>query len=342
MTLLEFFFLISWSIILILSIDISRKQKFNALHFIVFLWIWIWLLTFSFFPNVLNSIWNIFWVARWADVLVYTSIIFLLYFVLLLLNKHIENKENITELVRSIWIENSNHKIIKWNEVFLIRVYNEAEVIKWVLDEIVDSWYDNILVINDWSTDDSRLLLESYWNEIVLINHLKNRWWWAALKTWLEYLKKYWKTNLIITFDADWQHSLKNLELFFDEFKNNKNLDIVLWSRFIKHTNTNVPFIRKQILFLWKLFTFFMSKIYLTDSHNWYRVFKSSILNKIDVSMDWMEYASELIESIWKNKLNFKEVPVDIKYTEYSLNKWQSNWNAINIAIRFIWKKFFK
>jgi len=34
-----------------------------------------------------------------------------------------------------------------------------------------------------------------------------------------------------------------------------------------------------------------------------------------------MEYASELIESIYKNKLSFKEVPVDIKYTEYSLAK---------------------
>jgi hypothetical protein len=34
-----------------------------------------------------------------------------------------------------------------------------------------------------------------------------------------------------------------------------------------------------------------------------------------------MEYASELIESIYKNKLNYREVPVDIKYTEYSLSK---------------------
>jgi hypothetical protein len=38
-----------------------------------------------------------------------------------------------------------------------------------------------------------------------------------------------------------------------------------------------------------------------------------------------MEYASELIESIYKNKLKYKEVPVDIKYSEYSLSKGQSN-----------------
>jgi hypothetical protein len=37
--------------------------------------------------------------------------------------------------------------------------------------------------------------------------------------------------------------------------------------------------------------------------------------------MDGMEYASELIENIYKNKLKFREVPVNINYSEYSLKK---------------------
>jgi hypothetical protein len=40
--------------------------------------------------------------------------------------------------------------------------------------------------------------------------------------------------------------------------------------------------------------------------------------------------------------LRYKEVPVNIKYTDYSLEKWQKNSNAIKIAIRFIWSKFFR
>jgi hypothetical protein len=35
-------------------------------------------------------------------------------------------------------------------------------------------------------------------------------------------------------------------------------------------------------------------------------------------------------------------VPVHIIYTEYSMAKWQSSWNAISIALRIIWTKFFK
>ena len=342
MNLLQFFFIISGIIILILAIDISKKQKFNALHFLVFLGVGWWLLAFTFFPNILSSIWNIFWIARGADVLVYTSIIFLFYFVLLLLNKHIENKDSLTAFIRELAIENSIKKEIFWKEVFIIRVYNEETVLKWVISEVIEKKYENILVINDWSTDDSKRILEWFWEKIILLNHLKNRWAWAALKTAFKYLKRYWNTEFIITFDSDWQHDLSDLSWFFKEFKKHNKLDIVLGSRFIKKTNSNVPTSRKIILFLWKIFTYFLSRIYLTDSHNWYRVFKSKVLNKINISMDWMEYASEIIESINKNKLKFKEVPVNIKYTDYTLSKWQSNSNALNIAIRFIWSKFFR
>jgi len=64
-----------------------------------------------------------------------------------------------------------------------------------------------------------------------------------------------------------------------------------------------------------------MSHISLSDSHNGYRVFRTTILDKINISMDGMEYASEIIESINRNKLGYQEVPVNIKYTDYTLSK---------------------
>ncbi len=104
MNLLEVFFIISWLIIFFLALDVAKKQKFNALHFVVFIWVWSGLLVFTFSPTVLNLIWRIFWMQRWADVLVYWSIVFLVYFVLLLLKKVEANKEDITKLVREVSI----------------------------------------------------------------------------------------------------------------------------------------------------------------------------------------------------------------------------------------------
>jgi len=342
MTLLQFFFIIAWVIILILAIDISKKQKFNALHFLVFLGVWWGLLVFTFFPEILNKIWGVFWVARWADVLVYISIIFLLYFVLLLLSKHVENKESITELIREIAIENSSKKSIKWKEVFVIPVYNEWPIIKKTIEKILEKWYKNILVINDWSKDNSRQILEDFWDKIILLNHLKNRWQWAALETGFEYLRRYWKMDYVICYDADGQHSLKDLKKFYKILDENKNIDIVFGSRFIEKTNSNIPFSRRIILKLAILFTFFLSQIKLTDTHNWYRVFRRKILNDIKITIDWMGHASEIIDIVAAKKIKFAEVPVDIKYTDYSLSKGQSNGNAIKIALRFIWSKFFR
>lgn len=342
MNLLQFFFITSWIIILILAIDIAKRQKFNAIHFLVFIWVWIWLLVFTFFPNVLNFIWSIFGLQRWADVLVYSSIIFLLYFNILLLTKVESNKSDITMLLRELSIINSPKKIIEWELVFLVRVFNEEPVLKNTIENILNNWYKNILVINDWSTDNSIKILNDFWDKIILINHIKNRWAWAALETGFEYLRRYSKTKYVCTFDSDWQHDIKDINLFIDMFNKNKDLKVIFWSRFITKTNTNISLIRKIVLKLWIIFTFFISNIKLTDAHNWYRVFKTDVLKDLKLTIDDMSYASEIIDLVSLKKINFWEVPVNIIYTEYSKSKWQSSFNAINIALTMILKKIIK
>lgn len=342
MTLLQVFFVISWIIIFIISLDIANKKKFNAIHFLIFLFVWIFLLVFSIFPSILDFVWNIFWLQRWADLLVYSSIIFLLYFVLLLLKKTEDNRDTLTRFVRFVAIENSTKKEITWKIVFLVRAYNEAKVLKSTLNNILNHWYDKILIVNDWSTDGSKEILESFGDKIFLLNHLENRWGWAALETGFEYIRRYWKTDYVCTFDADWQHRIEDLPKFLDILDKNQDVDFVIWSRFITKTNTNVWLIRKIILKLGIVFTFVVSNIKLTDSHNWYRVFRTKILKDIHITIDDMTYATELMDIIASKNIKFMEVPVDIIYTDYSLSKWQKSSNAINIALKFIWNKFFR
>ena len=112
MNLLQLFLIISWIIISIIAFDVAKKQKFNALHFIVFIWVWVGLLVFTFFPNILDFIWSFFGVQRWSDVLVYWAIVFLIYFVILLLSKIEKNNEDITKLLKEItFLEEKINKI---------------------------------------------------------------------------------------------------------------------------------------------------------------------------------------------------------------------------------------
>lgn len=346
MTLLEVFFIISGLIIFILALDIAKKEKFNALHFFIFILIGSWLLVFTFFPWVLNNLWRIFGLQRWADVLVYGSIIFLLYFVLLLLTKVENNKHHISRMVRELAINASDKKIISGNEVFLVRSYNEAEVLETTLYSILDSGYKNILVVDDWSTDSTHkilLNLQDRFSEIVVLKHFKNRGGWAALETWFEYLRRFGETEFVVTFDADGQHRISDYETFMRAFKKHPHLDIVFGSRFLKKDSLqNIPFIRKIVLKWGRIFTYLLSWIKLSDAHNWYRVFRLATLQKIRLTADSMAYASEITEQVAQNHLAYGEVSVEIIYTEYSLSKWQKSSNALFIAWDAIWAKFFR
>ena len=342
MNLLQIFFIISGITIFIISFDIAKKQKFNTLHFLVFLWIWIGLLLFSIFPSFLNLIWWFFGLQRGADLLVYSSIIFLIYFVLLLLSEHVNTKDNITDLVRELAIENSEKKEIKWKEVFVIPAYNEYKSVWKVIDSILKNWYKNILIINDGSRDDTRKVLEKYSSKIIVLNHYKNRWQWAALETGFEYIRRYGKVDYVVTFDSDWQHNINDLKVFENYLNKNEKVDILLGSRFLSKKQVWMPFLRKFILKLGILFTFFVSNLKLSDTHNWFRVIRLRVLDKIRITIDGMWHASEIIDIISNEKLVYKEIPITIDYTDYSLNKWQSSSNAIFIALRFIWNKFFR
>ncbi len=263
---------------------------------------------------------------------------------LLLLRKVEQNRENITKLVREFAILNSQKTDKNYNNkiIFLIRAYNEEKHIEEVIRQIKNAGFDNIIIVDDGSIDTTYKNISKFKN-IIYLKHIYNRWPWAALETGFEYIRRNKKwLNYIVTFDADLQHNIEDLKKFIKEFNDDKKLDIVLWSRFITKTDTNVPFIRKMILISWKFFTYLLSWIYLTDSHNGYRMIKIEAIDKIKLTMDGMEYASELVEQIKKNNLTYKEVPVNIKYTKYSLEKWQKSINALRIARKVIWNKFFR
>jgi hypothetical protein len=64
-------------------------------------------------------------------------------------------------------------------------------------------------------------------------------------------------------------------------------------------------------------------------------------MKKIQLTADGMHYANEVNEQIKQLSLKFIEVPVHIKYTDYSLGKGQKNSNSIKLGIEMIYKKFF-
>ncbi len=114
----------------------------------------------------------------------------------------------------------------KW--LAALPVYNEENYLDGVLAEVT-KYADNVLVVNDGSSDETAQRL-SNWSNVQVIHHDENRGYGAALKTAFQYAidKKY---DCLVTLDCDGQHQPKRLPEFVAAIG---KADIVSGSRYLK------------------------------------------------------------------------------------------------------------
>ena len=346
LTPLQIFFVVSGTIILVIALDVARRERFNALHFLVFIAIGLGLLLFTFFPSILDAIGHLVGIQRGADALVYAAIIFLLYFVLLLLRKIDERETVFTELVRNMAIEFSTKKHFTSDIVFVVPLFNEDKVLKSTLGDIHQAYpHSTIIAVNDGSSDKSHHVLdeikEKWKDHLIVLHHLKNNGQWAALETGFEYIRRYGNVSYIVTFDSDWQHDIRELSDFLHCFHKDKHLDIALGSRFLSRSAVRIPLVRRVVLKVGILFTWCISGILLSDTHNGYRVMRRRVLDVLHITLSDMTHASEILDIVARKKLRYCEVPVTISYNDRTIEKWQSSANALKIAKKLITRKFF-
>ncbi len=224
---------------------------------------------------------------------------------------------------------------------FVIPAFNEGSVIGNVIKKLQDNNFNNLIIINDGSTDNTTSIIEGFEKKnpnLFYLEHVINRGQGAALKTGIDFALKLKKCKYIVTFDSDGQHRIEDLGNFIEPLE--KGIcDIAIGSRFLKkESRDKVPF-KKKVLLKGALFiTMFLSTIKLTDTHNGYRVFNKKAAKLIDISFDGFEHASEILDEISKKRITYKEVPTFIDYTEYSKQKGQKMSNSIRILLRMVFK----
>lgn len=71
------------------------------------------------------------------------------------------------------------------------------------------------------------------------------------------------------------------------------------------------------------LFTRLTTGLKVTDTHNGLRVMTADAARQLNLVQDRMAHASEMLAQIAERKLVYKEVPVTVSYSQYSLQKGQ-------------------
>ena len=228
---------------------------------------------------------------------------------------------------------------MKSPEIFVVvAAYNEDKRISKAISDLKSHGYQNIVVVNDGSRD--RTKEAALASGATVLTHPVNLGQGAALRTGIRYALKA-GAGIIVTFDGDGQHQAGEISRLIKPIIEGK-ADAALGSRFIsKGAAVNIPRSRKLFLKAGVVFTRLISRIKVTDTHNGFRALSRKAASKIEIKINDMAHASEILDEIHKKGIRFVEVPVTITYSEESLSKGQKTSNAVKIVIRMINKKIF-
>ena len=189
----------------------------------------------------------------------------------------------------------------------LIPTYNNEKTLKRVIDGVLD-YTENIIVINDGSTDSTLQILEKY--SITVINLSENKGKGNALKLGFRKAKEI-GYDYAITIDSDGQHYPDDIPVFVENLFN-ENEDILL----IGNRNMSQDGIPKKSSFGNRFSNFwfwFETGIKLEDTQSGYRLYP---LRKIPKKYFTPKFEFEIeiiVRTAWRH-VPVKNVPIKVLY----------------------------
>ena len=209
----------------------------------------------------------------------------------------------------------------------IVPCYNEGTVIFDVLSRARET-FPNIVAVNDGSRDNSAAQIRAAGAH--LVDHPVNLGQGAAIQTGVEYARAQPGAEFFVTFDADGQHQVKDVVRMIERLRT-EPVDIIVGTRFAGQEETQVPWIKRVVLKTVVLLSPRTRRLGLSDAHNGLRAFNKRVADEMNIRMNGMSHASEIVAMIDQRGWRVAEEPVDILYTEYSMSKGQSLINGVNI-----------
>jgi polyprenyl-phospho-N-acetylgalactosaminyl synthase len=207
----------------------------------------------------------------------------------------------------------------------VIPAYNEGDVLGAVLQRVL-TVCPNVVVVDDGSPDHTAAAAIAH--PVHLLRHAINLGQGAALQTGLGYALAQ-GAEYLVTFDADGQMDETEIAALCAAISTS-TADVALGSRFLRRA-PSMPRLRRLLIRTATLFTRLTTGLRLTDTHNGFRAFSRPAAREVHLKQNGMAHASEILHTIARRRWRYVEVPVSIRYTEYSLAKGQSLLNSINI-----------
>lgn len=224
----------------------------------------------------------------------------------------------------------------------VLPAFGEENVIEKVIKDIKKEGYNNIVVVDDGSKDNTYKKAKS--TGVTTIKHVINRGKGAATQTGIDAALLL-DADIVVTMDSDGQHNPKEIKDMIKPILDNE-ADVVVGSRMLNAKD--MPISRKLMNQVANIVTFIFFGVYLKDSQSGFRAYTKEALKNAYTYMNRYEFESEMLGQIKKQRI--KEIPIQVIYTDHSYNKYkgiknfsaQGLLNGINMVVRLIENSLFK
>ncbi len=211
----------------------------------------------------------------------------------------------------------------------VIPAKNEDSYIDSLIEQIRSLGFENVVIVNDSSTDKTRELAEQY-EDVVVLDHVINLGPGAATQTGIAYAVSK-DASIILTIDADLQHNPTDLVRLVDHLVNQK-CDLVIGSRFIG--KNNIPPSRIFYNKVGNIVSFFLTGKMLSDSQSGLKALSNQLAKSMDLNYDGFEFCMEIIKHAKYTKATISEIPVDVRYSPETTKKGQNLRSGLNMISR--------
>ncbi|MEJ2264837.1 MAG: glycosyltransferase family 2 protein [Anaerolineales bacterium] len=201
----------------------------------------------------------------------------------------------------------------------IIPAYNEIHTIEEILKRVqAVGVADEILVVDDGSTDGTRGVLKEYDSQgpVKVISHAENQGKGAAVRTGIQHASG----DLIIIQDADLEYDPRDYQLLLQPVREGI-ADVVYGSRFLGGPRRPAMFWHMVAN---KMLTFMTNILYnniLTDMETGYKVFRREIVEDMKLRSRKFDFEPEFTAKVLKRDVRIFEVPITFNPRDYDEGK---------------------
>lgn len=216
----------------------------------------------------------------------------------------------------------------------VVSAYNESAVIAGVLEEILSLGHQ-VVVVDDGSADQTYEVCSRL--PVNLVRHPINLGAGAAFQTGIEYALTLPGVEAIVSMDGDGQHLASEIAALAGPVLAGE-VEVALGSRFMGIASERMPPAKRVLLLGAAWFTRLTTGVSASDPHNGMRAMSRRAASNIHLTQNGYAFCSEIIHWLGQSGLSWREVPIKVRYTDYSMRKGQSMLNLFNILFDLIFR----